>query len=301
MNLIMPPRPGAAGSPPDDDAGVNAGLDAAGIAASIERVEMDLLLEALYRVYALDLRGVRRAPLDAAVRRMVVERGLRSVTALLEEVLHGGDGPHGLAALLCEIDLFADPDFFTAFREHVIPWLRTYPYSSIWAAESATGAEVYALAILLEEAGLSERVRIYATQRDASRLALLDAGMASPLAVAFGERSYREAGGTRTLADYYERRGSGLQLHRALRRNIVWAQYDLRAGESFNEFDLILCRNVLPGLSAAEQRRAYRLVAESLSRCGLLALGEGEKPDVVPYADWFRPWRSSGALHQRVR
>jgi chemotaxis protein methyltransferase CheR len=249
----------------------------------------------------VDLRSARRAPLETAIRRLVRERGLRSVTALLEEVLHQGDGAGCLSALLQQVDLFADPAFYGAFRDHVIPWLRTYPYSTIWAAESRTGADVYALAILLEEAGLYDRTRIYATQRDAARVALLDAGVAAPDAVALAEASYREAGGTRSLADYYEAHGEQLQVRPALRRNVVWAEYDLRAGETFNEFELILCRNVIPALRAEEQRRVYRLMAESLSRFGLLALGEGEKPDVAPYAGWFRAWCSPAGLHQRVR
>jgi chemotaxis protein methyltransferase CheR len=268
--------------------------------AKVEDIEIDLLLEGIYRAHGVDLRRVRREAVDAAILALVRDRGLRNVTALLEEVLHGGEGGRSLAALLCQIDLFADPGFYTALRTHVIPWLRTYPYSSIWAAESGTGADVYALAILLEEAGLYDRTRIYATQRDASRMALLDAGIASPLALELGERSYRAAGGARTLSDYYEPHGAALQVKRELRRNIVWAEYDLRAGETFNEFDLILCRNVIPDLRPQEQRRVYRLVAESLSRFGLLALGEDETPDVAPYAGWFRAWRPAAGMHQRV-
>jgi chemotaxis protein methyltransferase CheR len=251
-------------------------------------------------VHGLDLRTVRRAPISAAIRRLVDGRGLRSVTALLEEVLHGGERESSLATLLCQVDLFADAGFFAAFRDHVIPWLRTYPYSTIWSMESGPGGEVYALAILLEEAGLYDRTRIYATRREASQVALLDAGIASPLAVELGQASYRAAGGARTLSDYYQPHGETLQVRSALRRNIVWADYDLRAGETFNEFDLILCRNVMPAMSPEEQRHVYRLVADSLSRFGLLALGTDEKPELPPYAGWFRAWKSAAGLHQRV-
>lgn len=276
-------------------------VPASGPGTSVESVEIDLLLEGICRVHGLDLRSVRRAPIEAAIRRLVGERRLRSVTALLDDVLHGTDHAASLAALLSQVHPFADAGFFAAFRAHVIPWLRTYPYSTIWAVESGAGGDVYALAILLEEAGLYDRTRIYATQRDAARLALLDAGIVSPLAVELGEASYREAGGERALADYYEPCGDALQVRSGLRRNIVWADYDPRAGGTFNEFELILCRNVIPTLSADEQRRVYRLVADSLSRFGLLALGADEKPDVAPYAGWFRAWRSPLGLHQRVR
>ena len=267
--------------------------------ASLEQVEIDLLLEAMFRVHALDLRALDRSTLSASIRRILHAHGLRSVTALLDEVLHGGAA--SLAALLQELDPFAEPAFFGAFREHVIPWLRTYPYSAIWAAESGTGADVYALAILLEEAGVYDRVRIYATQRDPERIALLQAGVASARAIELGEAGYRAAGGACRLADYYEPHGPALQVRDDLRRNVVWVEYDLRAGETFNEFDVILCRHLMPRMSGAERRQFYRLVAESLSRFGLLALGERERPDLAPYANWFRAWPRAAGLHQRIR
>lgn len=301
-------HPGPSGTDPPRDglaavgsANASGQGDAQARHARIEDVEIDLLLEGIRRVHGVDLQYVRRPALKQSIQGLVTTRGLRSISALLEEVLHAGEDARSLVALLCQADLFSDPQFLRAFRVHVIPWLRTYPYSTIWAAESGTGADVYALAILLEEAGLYDRIRIYATQHDAGRMALLDNGIVSPLAVELGEPGYREAGGVRSLADYYEPRGEALQLRGDLRRNIVWAEYDLRAGETFNEFDLIVCRNVIPGMTAEERRRVYRLVAQSLSRFGLLVLGEGEKPDVAPYASWFRAWGSPPGLHQRVR
>jgi chemotaxis protein methyltransferase CheR len=294
-------QPGAGAADPPGVSAYASGRVGQASAPVVEDVEIDLLVEGIRRVHDVDLRHVYRPGLEESIRRLVSERRLRSISALLEQVLHGGQAARGLVASLCHADAFSDPQFLHAFRTHVIPWLRTYPYSTIWAAESGTGADVHALAILLEEAGMYDRIRIYATQHDAARMAMLDHGMASPHCVELGEPSYREAGGTRRLADYYEPRGDALQLRGELRRNIVWAQYDLRAGETFNEFDLIVCRNVIAGMTAEERRRVYRLVAQSLSRFGLLVLGESEKPDVAPYASWFRAWGSPPGVHQRVR
>ena len=59
--------------------------------------------------------------------------------------------------------MFRDPSFYVAFREHVVPLLRTYPFIRVWNAGCSTGEETYSLAILLEEEGLYDRSRIYAT------------------------------------------------------------------------------------------------------------------------------------------
>ena len=63
--------------------------------------------------------------------------------------------------------MFRDPSFFVAFREHVVPLLRTYPFIRVWNAGCSTGEETYSFAILLEEEGLYERSRIYATDFNA--------------------------------------------------------------------------------------------------------------------------------------
>src|SRR5690606_33789884 len=59
--------------------------------------------------------------------------------------------------------MFRDPGFYRAFRETVVPLLRTYPFVRIWHAGCATGEEVYSMAILLHEEELYDRARIYAT------------------------------------------------------------------------------------------------------------------------------------------
>src|SRR5262249_62316393 len=73
--------------------------------------------------------------------------------------------------------MFRDPTFYVAFREQIVPLLRTYPYTRIWVAGCSTGEEVYSLAILLDEEGLYERTRIYATDINESGLERARAGV----------------------------------------------------------------------------------------------------------------------------
>ncbi len=268
----------------------------------VEDIELDLLLEGVYRGYGVDLRGCPRARLRPVIRELMQEAHARTVTGLLDSILH--DDERGRQAALAlgrgQVSLFADPVFFAAFRERVIPWLRTYPFSSIWALQAGNAGDVYSLAILLLEAGLYERTRIYATHDDAARLPALEDGGLAPASLAASESNYRSAGGAGTLRDHFELREGQPVVATAVRRNIVWSEYDVARGETFNEFQMILCRDLIARSDSATRLRLYRLVTESLSLSGVLALGPREKPDVPAFAARYRTWDDAAGLHQRI-
>ena len=131
----------------------------------LERIEVELLLEGIYRNYGFDFRSYAYASIRRRLWKRIEAEGLTTVSALQARVLHE---PPLMERLLLDLSInvtamFRDPGFYRAFREHVVPILRTYPFIRIWHAGCATGEEVYSMAILLHEEGLYERCRIYAT------------------------------------------------------------------------------------------------------------------------------------------
>src|SRR3954451_17077004 len=133
--------------------------------SALERIELELLLEGIYRQYGYDLRACALGSLRRRLWRRAHAEGVRTLSALQELVLHD---PACMQRLLADLSinvtsLFRDPTFYAAFREKAVPLLRTYPFIRIWAAGCASGEEAYSLAILLQEEGLYDRSRIYAT------------------------------------------------------------------------------------------------------------------------------------------
>src|SRR5215211_7854940 len=131
----------------------------------LERVEIELLLEGIFRQYGFDFRSYAYASIRRRLWKRVEAEGLRNLSELQARVLHDTDT---MERLLLDLSvnvtaMFRDPLFYVAFREKVIPLLRTYPYIRIWHAGCSTGEEVFSMAIMLEEAGLYDRSRIYAT------------------------------------------------------------------------------------------------------------------------------------------
>jgi chemotaxis protein methyltransferase CheR len=247
-------------------------------ARELEDIELQLLAEAIHQRYGYDFRGYARASLRRRFWRRVHLEGLRSLSGLQERVLHD---PACMERLLGDLsinvtEMFRDPPSHKALRDVVLPELRTHPFVRIWVAGCATGEEVVSMAIALSELDILDRARIYATDMDTEVLAQARQA-AFPLdKLQAYTRNYLDAGGTDVFSSYYSVAGDRAVFDRELVRNVVWAQHNLATDGSFNEFHLILCRNVLIYFGRELQDRVLGLFDESLARRGVLALGRKE-------------------------
>jgi chemotaxis protein methyltransferase CheR len=251
---------------------------AAGPPDALEELEIALLLEAVHQRQGYDFRGYALSALRRRIRRRVSEEGAGTVAGLLAHVLHDKAAMQRLVQGLSvtTTSMFRDPGFFRRLRETVLPLLRTYPAIRIWHAGCSSGEEVYSLAILLAEEGLYGRSRIYATDVHPWLLHRAAAGTLELEAVRRWTEAYEAAGGKARLSDYYTRQGQWAVLDPGLRRNVMFAQHNLATDASFNEFNLILCRNVMMYFGAPLQHRAQALLDASLVRFGFLGLGRRE-------------------------
>jgi chemotaxis protein methyltransferase CheR len=245
---------------------------------AVERLEIALLLEALHYRHGYDFRGYALPFLARRVRRRVQEEGVRTISGLQEKVLRdpAAMGRLSLGLSVPTTSMFRDPGFYRGLRERVLPVLRTYPVIRIWHAGCSSGEEVYSLAILLVEEGLYGRSRIYATDVQPTLLQRASQGVVELEAARRWEEPYRAAGGRHALDRYYTAQGPRAVLAPELRANVMFAQHNLVTDASFNEFNLILCRNVLMYFDAPLQQRAHGLLCDSLVRFGFLGLGRRE-------------------------
>jgi MCP methyltransferase, CheR-type len=172
--------------------------------------------------------------------------------------------------------MFRDPSFYLTFRKQVVPLLATYPFIRVWHAGCATGEEVYSMAILLEEEGLYERSRIYATDMDSVSIQKAKQGIFPLSSMREYSSNYLAAGGTESLSKYYTADQEHALFRSHLRRNIVFAQHNLVCDGSFNEFHVVLCRNVMIYFNSELRDKVLSLLHDSLIRFGILGLGSKE-------------------------
>jgi chemotaxis protein methyltransferase CheR len=268
----------------------------------VDEIELALLLEGVYRRYGFDFREYAPASLRRRVWRRVHAEGLTTLSALQDRLLHD---PRCMERLLLDLSInvtamFRDPSFYVAFRQKVVPLLRTYPFTRIWVAGCSTGEEVYSLAILLHEEDVADRARIYATDINASVLERARAGVFPLDKMREYTQNYINAGGARAFSEYYLAKYDGAQFQRSLVDNVVFAQHNLVSDRSFNEFNVIVCRNVMIYFDRALQDRVHRLFYDSLVMFGVLALGAKESFRFSPHGSSYEELDAAERLYKKV-
>jgi len=244
----------------------------------MEAIEIELLLLGIFRRYGYDFRNYASASIRRRILKFARNEQLSTISAVQELVLHDPEAMDRfvLSLTVNVTAMFRDPGFYLALRKKVVPILKTYPLVRIWDAGCCTGEEAYSLAILLEEEGIYDRCRIYATDMNDAVLRRAKSGIFHLANMKEYTDNYMQAGGTKAFSGYYTAKYDHAILQQSLRRNIVFAQHNLVTDRSFNEFNLILVRNVLIYFNDDLRKKVLCLIHESTSPFGILALGRRE-------------------------
>jgi chemotaxis protein methyltransferase CheR len=269
----------------------------------LEAVEIKLLAEGIYQHYGFDFRDYSQPSLKRRIWKRVYAEGLSSISGLQERVLHD---PACMERLLLDLSInttamFRDPAFYLAFRQKIVPMLRTYPFVRIWHAGCSTGEEVYSMAMLLSEEGLYDRCRIYATDINDSVLQRAKKGIFPINTMRENTSNYIAAGGTGTFSAYYVAKYDYSIFRPSLRENVVFALHNLVTDASFNHFNVIFCRNVLIYFNSVLQERVQKLFLDSLEMFGILGLGNRETIRYTSVADNYDIVDAEERLYRRVR
>ena len=268
----------------------------------LEEIEIQLLLEGVYRYYGFDFRNYAIASLKRRIWNTIRAEKLNSVSGLQEKVLHEPDcmARFVLGLSVNVTAMFRDPSFYVAFRNKAIPLLRTYPFIRIWHAGCSTGEEVYSMAILLFEEGLYHRCRIYATDMNEVVLRQAKAGIFPLHLMQEYTQLYLQAGGKESFSQYYSAAYDGAIFRSFLKENIVFSTHNLVTDASFNEFNVILCRNVLIYFNQRLQEQVHKLFYESLRMFGILGLGRQETLKMTPYEHCYEEVEGQEKLYRRI-
>jgi chemotaxis protein methyltransferase CheR len=268
---------------------------------SIEDIEIELLLDAVYRYYHYDFRHYARASIKRRLLQARKQWGYASVSDIQSAVLRDETIlPRLLNFLTVQVsEMFRDPPYFRALREKVVPHLRTYPSLKVWVAGCSNGEELYSLSILFAEEGLSDRTMFYATDINPAALRAAQSGIYPLDRVRLFTENHRLSGGHGSLSEHYTADYDRAVFDRTLRERTVFSDHSLVTDAAFGEMHLISCRNVLIYFDRDLQDRVVGLFGESLARGGFLGIGSKESLRFSAHADMFSEFVREEKIYRR--
>lgn len=267
----------------------------------IEDVEVSLMLNALKERYGYDFSGYARASLKRRLKELTKYFEVNHLSELLPELLYNETVAQTAINSISvpTSEFFRDAQVWRAVRDTILPSLASFPRINIWQAGCGRGEETYTLAILLHEAGLLKKSRIFASDINPSFLQDARGGCWSRRSLEPWRKNYQEAGGSGDFDGYFTERGGEIAIREELKKSVEFVQHNLVEDDVFKEVQFVVCRNVLIYFGDALQERALHLLARSLERGGYLLLGYAEKilelsekyPDLEVLDDSLRLYR----------
>lgn len=240
--------------------------------------ELKELLESIRFVYGYDFTEYAEASVKRRIDHFIHAHKMTAIDELGRKLL---SDEKMFEAFVQEVsvtvtEMFRDPPFYKSLRENVLRRLATYPFIKIWIAGCATGEEVYSIAILLKEEGLLSRSIIYATDINQKSLQIAKEGVYAVENMKAYTANYQKAGGTKSFSEYYKSKYNSVLFDKSLKQNLVFAAHNLAVDKSFNEFQMIICRNVMIYFNQQLQNKVINLFYDSLCPFGFLGLGNKE-------------------------
>lgn len=258
-------------------------------AIDVEDLEIRCLLDAAYLCHGHDFRHYNFQTLKRRLRILLEREKLQYFSQLIPLVVHDEVFLQSFLRILSinVTEMFRDPDFYLALQQQIFPLLRTFPFFKIWHAGCSTGEEVYSLAILLEEHGLYERARIYATDNNHEVLAKAKEGLYKIEDIKNYQSNYKLAAGKNDLGDYFYSKYGCAKINDRFKRHITFARHDLTSDGVFADAQLIICRNVLIYFDKTLKQRVLKLFHRSLTAKGVLCFGQKESIEHLSLNGYF--------------
>ena len=271
-------------------------------ASAPEELELELLLEAIWRHYHYDFRGYAHGSLRRRLARAQSRFGCASLSQSQHLLLRKPSVFTELMGFLTiqVSEMFRDPAYFRALRENVVPHLRTYPSLKVWIAGCANGEEFYSLAILFREEGLEDRTIFYCTDISPAALEKAEAGIYDLDRIPHFTENHRKSGGRSSLSDYYTAAYGAAVFDKTLRARAVFAEHNLVSDHVFAEAHLVSSRNVLIYFERELQDRALGLFGASLVRSGFLGLGSKETLRFSSHYECFAEFDPAEKIYRRT-
>jgi len=240
--------------------------------------ELKDLLLGIYQIYGYDFRNYQLANIKRILSQTMDREPHLDYDRFKKKIFQE---PEFFQRLFLSLSInvtsfFRNPDLFRVLREEVFPYLNSFPHLRIWSVGAASGEEAYSLAILLDELNMLEKSIIYATDFNSLVLQKAQNGLYALPSHKKAVENHRKSGGSKQLENYFDINHYYAQIKPSIKKKVVFFQHNLTSDTAFNEFHLIICKNVLIYFNPQLQEAVINLFKQSLHRNGFLVLGRSE-------------------------
>ena len=237
-----------------------------------------ILKETINHKYGFDYSGYSEESFVRALKRFIEKNELESIANVKSRLI---EDKNFFKFFVDEMtinttEMFRDPEFYKSFREKLISHLDTFPFIRIWVAGCSSGEEAYSIAILLKEENILHKTIIYATDINEEALFTAKLGLFDESKTTLYNSNYKNSGGKLELSDYYTKQLNKNVINTDLKEHVVFSYHNLVSDSSFNEFHIIICRNVMIYFNEELKQKTMNLFNNSLVRMGHLILGTAE-------------------------
>ncbi len=264
--------------------------------------EVELILNDMLTLYGYDFTNYSRASLKRRIVRLMANDRFLSFAEFRYKLIEDKDYFKRFVEQITVnvTEMFRDAAFYKTLREEILPVLATWPMIRVWHAGCSTGEEVYSMAILLHEANLLNKSLLYATDINPAVLEKVREGIFPLSQMKLYSENYILSGGKKDFSSYYTAQYNSAKFDEFLGKKIVLATHNLVSDGSFNEFQIIICRNVMIYFEKPLQDRALNLFYDSLEMLGYLALGAKETLKFTDISKKFKQLESKEKIWRKV-
>lgn len=276
---------------------INDGTEAKGLTP----VEINDLVNLVKKIHGFDFSGYSKASLKRRLVRIMQLKRLEYYDLKHLLINDAEFFQHFLEEVTVNVtEMFRDPLFYKAINSQVLPYLSTFQHVKIWSAGCSSGEEVYSMAILLKEAGLSKKSFIYGTDINTEVLKEAKRGIYSLRKIKSYAENYQYTGLPGTITDHFTILYDAATIHTELKQNTLFSVHNLISDNVFNEFQLISCRNVFIYFESPLQEKILDLFHRSLCPLGFLCLGSKEAIRSDAFKKRFKTINAKENIYQKI-
>lgn len=237
-----------------------------------DETEIQLFKKRISPIIGIDLEDYKSRQMERRILAMMTRANVQNLRdyymVLTQDSRRLREFVDGLTINVSEF--FRNSEKFDELRDLVLPDLFSrFGRLKIWSAGCSIGAEIYSVAILLDQIGAAGRCDLWATDVDLEILGRARAGLFYGHEI----KSVRQD----LLEQYFMADDEGYQLSPSLMRRVNFRQHNLLREPPLDHCHLILCRNVVIYFTDPSKQSLYKAFNTGLEAGGVLFIGGTER------------------------